>query len=99
MSGKSSMTFTDFSVDSGRHSKMDMQVTGRPVDPDNRRRHLAWRLFAHQVRMGAVHDLTTFTRHQQKTQRERWGFPADTRPRGTPPSAIARFFESESHAE
>ena len=60
---------------------MDMLVIGRPVDPDNRRRDLAWRLFAHQVRMGTVRELTTFSRHQQKTLRNRWGFPADTRPR------------------
>ena len=56
-----------------------------------RRYRLAWRLMAHQVRVGMISAMTSFSCHQLSTLRRRWGIAANRHLRGRSPISLSRY--------
>lgn len=61
---------------------------------DSRRYRLALRLMTHQARTRTISAMTSLSRHQQETLRQRWHVTEETRRRGPSPTSLDRFTHS-----
>jgi hypothetical protein len=70
---------------------MTVGGTDEQIDRELRRRQLAKRLTAHQARTQTICAMTTLTRHQLTTLRQRWKVPQTERYRGPAPRSSLMF--------
>jgi hypothetical protein len=70
---------------------MTLGATDEQIDRELRRRQLAKRLTAHQARTQTICAMTTLTRHQLTTLRQRWKVPQKERYRGPAPRSFNMF--------
>jgi hypothetical protein len=70
---------------------MTLGASDEQIDRELRRRQLAKRLTAHQARTQTICALTTLTRHQLTTLRQRWQVPQKERYRGPAPRSFNVF--------
>jgi hypothetical protein len=70
---------------------MTLGGTDEQIDRELRRRQLAKRLTAHQARTQTICAMTTLTRHQLTTLRQRWKVPQKERYRGPAPRSFNMF--------
>lgn len=70
---------------------MTLGASDEQIDRELRRRQLAKRLTAHQARTQTICAMTTLTRHQLTTLRQRWKVPQQERYRGPAPRSFNVF--------
>jgi hypothetical protein len=70
---------------------MTFGASDEQIDRELRRRQLAKRLTAHQARTQTICAMTTLTRHQLTTLRQRWKVPQKERYRGPAPRSFNLF--------
>jgi hypothetical protein len=70
---------------------MTLGASDEQIDRELRRRQLAKRLTAHQARTQTICAMTTLTRHQLTTLRQRWKVPQQERYRGPAPRSFNMF--------
>ena len=70
---------------------MTLGATDEQIDRELRRRQLAKRLTAHQARTQTICAMTTLTRHQLTTLRQRWKVSQKERYRGPAPRSFNMF--------
>lgn len=77
---------------------MEIHVTDDRLGGYFRRYQLAIRMMSHGARTQTVMAYSKLTRDQLVTQRRRWGFAPEIRPKGPAPSAFHVFFKSRRTA-
>jgi hypothetical protein len=76
---------------------VDIYVTDDRLGGYFRRYQLALRMMSHGARTQTVMAYSGLTRDQLVTQRRRWGFGPEIRPKGPAPSAFHVFFRTRRH--
>jgi hypothetical protein len=76
---------------------VEIHVTDDRLGGYFRRYQLALRMMSHGARTQTVMAYSKLTRDQLVTQRRRWGFAPEIRPKGPAPSAFHVFFRSRRH--